>query len=231
MPTRISSTRQAGSTTPSDDCGQFAVSGNGRRSTSHCASCASRTPFPLPISVSCARWPVWNDASIPYPNFLIEPMCGGLGVPMLRNTYGLRPERCYCAGAWQAYWPAYSFSVTPCCRNVEASLRLPLFSASRRVGQECEDLRHPGRVSLEDRKQIPGKQARAIASSLAECARLAGDAAPIEMWCGPLGDRQSQSTWSARVRKPSAPRSLSAQHEMGRKFGCGTFGHDETKRL
>jgi AraC family transcriptional regulator of adaptative response / DNA-3-methyladenine glycosylase II len=85
LPTRISSTRQAGSTTPSGGCGRFAVSGNGRRNISPCASCASRTPFPLPISVSCARSPVWNDASIPYPNFLIELIRGGLGVPMPPN--------------------------------------------------------------------------------------------------------------------------------------------------
>jgi hypothetical protein len=31
------------------------------------------------------------------PNFLIEPMCGGLGAPTLHNTYGPWPERRYCA--------------------------------------------------------------------------------------------------------------------------------------
>ena len=29
---------------------------------------------------------------------------GGLRAPMLRNTYGLWPERRYRAGAWAAYW-------------------------------------------------------------------------------------------------------------------------------
>jgi hypothetical protein len=76
-------------------------------------------------------------------------------------------------------------------------------------------------------------KARVIASGIAQCARLADDAAPIEMRCGPLGDRQSESMTlgSARVRISSAPCSLSAQHDMGRKFGSGTFGHGETKRL
>ena len=137
---RISSTRQAGSTTPSGGCGQFAVSGNGRRIISLCASCANRTPFLLPISVSCARSPVWNDASIPYPNFLIEPMCGGLGAPTLHNTYGPWPERRYCAGAWQAY----SFSVTPCCRMFKRHFvsLVPLRRRPSCMGRfVCEDRR------------------------------------------------------------------------------------------
>ena len=73
------------------------MSRNGRRNISLCASCANRTPFLLPISVSCARSPVWNDASIPYPNFLIELNGGGLGAPMPRNS-----ETMYLEGGWAA---------------------------------------------------------------------------------------------------------------------------------
>jgi hypothetical protein len=59
--------------------------------------CPARTPrsenVTFYLTVSCARSPVGNDAGIPYPNFLIEPISGSLGAPMQRNTYGLQPER------------------------------------------------------------------------------------------------------------------------------------------
>jgi hypothetical protein len=85
---------------------------------------------------------------------LTEPICGDLGAPMRRNTYGLRPERRYCAGAWAAY----SFVVTPCCRMFKRLfVCLPFCFASSwaRMRSSAPSI---GRVRLKDQKQVPGEQ-------------------------------------------------------------------------